>query len=271
MSPVNQQRRATFRQIGLIALLMALWWGVEQLNNAVSNRRAVLSGPEGALLYAAAFDGFSDEWEQYQGRRMAQIIEGTLELSGNEGTFYSAALPSFANFDAQIDVNPLENPNDEGFGLVFRLRDPQNLYFFFISSDGYYRVSRVVNGVEKRLSTWIPSEHIRQGTNTINRLRVIGLGSQFQFYINGQIVPLCIPDSPQGESTYSAGQCFGTMTETLSDETFAEGQLGAVIQASGDDMRVRFDHFLVFQPDVSSFVYRLFERIPTGLLSIVGV
>lgn len=268
MTLANQDKRALRRQIGILVFLGILIWMINQLYGMVLDWRYVLTGTEGSVIYVAAFDGFGDEWQQYQGRRTAEVIDNALELRGDDGTFYSVAQPTFADFDIQMDVQALENPNDNGYGVVFRLQDPQNLYFFFISSDGYYRVSRVVNNTEKRLSTWIPSEHIKQGLNTVNRIRVVGLGNLFQFFINDQPVPLCIPDSPDGESTYSGGQCFGTMTQTLLDDTFSSGQLGVVIQATGDDMRVRFDNVVVYQPEVTSFVYSLFERFtPQKLVS----
>jgi len=233
-----------------VLLLMAILIGINSLYEPAANwNPPPLTGDAGDVLYAAGFDAFEDEWQHIDdGRLYAAVENGMLRLSGRAGTPFSAAKPVFTDFDASVTVTARENPAHEGYGLVFRVQDPDNLYMFWISSDGYYRVNRLLNGEEKRLSTWIPSTAIEQGFDVENRIRVVGRGDEFQFFINGQQVELCVPDTPDGESTYSGGQCFGDMVTTLQDDTFSTGQLGAVINATADNMTIDFDNFIVISP-----------------------
>lgn len=48
---------------------------------------------------------------------------------------------------------------------------------------------------------------VNQGISTVNRLRVVARGNQFQFYINGEQVQVCIPNNPDAQSTYFMDSC----------------------------------------------------------------
>jgi hypothetical protein len=209
------------------------------LVNATRDMRFLTVGNAGEVLYATSFDAFTEDWNLFSGRQEAQIAEGVLSLASEFSTdpFYSATRQYFTDFDASIEIAATGGALNNAYGLIFRL-EPNNLrdstddryYLFLISSDGYYRVTRV-NGFERKvLSNWISTPIIRAGLNAVNTIRVVARGSIFQFYINAQRVPLCVPDDPNAESTYFGGQCRdGQMLDRLLDETSASGQIGVVI------------------------------------------
>src|SRR5262249_35764915 len=126
------------------------------------------------------------------------------------------------------------------------------------SSDGYYEVSRAINGRQKELSTWIQSAAVNQGLKAVNRLRVIAQGDEFRFFINGQPVQLCIPDDPNAQSTVNPldGSCMGgAMKDTLTDATIPNGQIGVVAQSTdtgGAGVVAAFDNLLVYAPGQAS-------------------
>ena len=238
---------------------------------ALSRSRAswqhyVVSGDAGSLLYAATFDGgadsgFNGEWEQYAGRLSTQIDGGQLRVSiGEAGKgAYSVATPYFGDFDLRVAAQAVDGPIDNGYGVVFRLQNKDNTsfdddsyYLFLISSDGYYRVTRVLDGSEQILSDWIDSPLIQQGLNAVNQLRVVARGDRFQFYVNDAPVQLCIPDDPDAISTYSGGTCIGgAMVDALTDNAIPDGQIGVTAKATssgGGDVVAAFDNLLVYAP-----------------------
>jgi hypothetical protein len=227
--------------------------GVQQV---VSNWHYVLSGAPGTLLYAATFDDFGDEWQQYTGRLEAQLVGGRLQLKIDDvkSVPYSVAKPYFGDFDVRVEGRALAGPLNNGYGITFRLQDPDNQYLFLVSSDGYYSVRRKVNGVERELSTWIDSPVVHQDNDRLmgsaNRLRVVAQKDRFQFYVNDQRVKLCVPDDPSGVSTYSEGTCVqGKMVDTLVDDSLSVGHLGVAAQSFDDPgVVVDFDNFVVAAP-----------------------
>jgi len=168
------------RWLGLLALI-GLLVGVNLLYQPAANWNTVQSGEPGELLYAAGFDGFTDEWTQYEGRRAAQITEGVLRMSLDApDVIYSSAEPRFTDFDLQVTVRSVEGAEtNDGYGVIFRLSEqsesatcarqfvivcnleqipfldtaiglaapapqpqPEGYYVFLISNDGFYQVLR---------------------------------------------------------------------------------------------------------------------------------
>jgi hypothetical protein len=240
------------RRIGFLAILVIVLSALFFVGQAIESWRYVLPAPPGELIYVATFEGFNDEWRLYGGRLSAEIVEGGLRLS--VGDFqsgpYSEARPNFADFDLRVEATPLEGPLNNAYGVIFRLFDRDTYYLFLVSSDGYYRVSRRVNGTERILSNWIRSPLVREGLNVTNHLRVVAQANRFQFYINEQLAQLCIPDGPNAESTYRLGQCIGgTMQDTLVDNAITIGQIGVIAQTLNESgVVVSFDNVLVFGP-----------------------
>lgn len=275
---------------GLILLLLLILIGINVLYVPAASWRSPLTGAPGELLYAAGFDGFQDEWQQYVGRQEAQIENGVLRISTeNSAVIYSAARPFFRDLDISVSAQAVEGDVNNAFGIVYRLQEPStdcrmplqimcdladsggllgtglNLVFrqpeqatgysmFLISSDGYYSVWRgTPDGENSVISTWIPSEAIRQGLNAENRMRVVGRGDEYRFFINGEQVSLCIPDSPDGISTFYevTGECIdGTMQPTLTDDTFREGQIALAIDAANSlpGFTIEFDDLIIISP-----------------------
>jgi hypothetical protein len=223
------------------------------LNRNLSAWFYVVPSEPGKLLYIATFDGFLEDWELFEGRLSAQVIDSKLriEVGAVNSLPYAPTRIYFSDFDLTVNATPVEGPLNNGYGVVFRLRDPKNFYMFLISSDGYYQVQQQVDGVTEIISDWIPSDLVKQGLAVTNQLRVVAQGANFQFHINGELVELCIPDNPEAKSTYFDGECLdGQMVETLTDPAFTVGRFG-VIAESFDEIGVvvDFDNLIVYGPE----------------------
>ncbi len=254
-----------FNIVLAIALLGSNW-----LYAALARPNPAIEGRAGELLYAAAFDGFLDEWELYDGQQSAKIVNGEMALlvSATQTATWTAARHHFGDFDVSAQATAIQGPIDNAFGLIFRaqgsdndgcdlpaiilcgiedllplagaamrqlLESPKNngYFAFLISSDGYYSLWKTVADSTKLLSAWIPSSEINQGLGLANSLRIIGQGSRFHFFINDTQVMLCIPDDPMAASTYAGGECIdGEMREELQDQSFAIGKLGFIAQST---------------------------------------
>lgn len=248
------------RRLLILIVLVAVLVGFIFLNRALANWHYVMPSEPDGLLYLATFDAFNDDWQQYAGRLSSQVVDGVLRLSVGEPVAgpYSVASPHFSDFDVRVQARTVAGPEDNGFGIVYREQDPNNFYYFLISSDGYYYVSRFLDGDEHVLSTWIQSPHVNTGIGAENSLRVIGQGDRFRFYVNDQLLSLCIPDDPSAVSTYNflTEVCVdGAMLDTLVDSNLTTGRVGMVaktIQGSESGVVVDFDNVLVFGPEAAS-------------------
>ena len=246
----------------LIIVVLLLLLGASYLaNHFTAHLHYIIPVEAGKVAYIATFDDFKSDWALAEGRLKVQILDtGVLqiEVGDVDKLPFSEAKPYFADFDVRAQTIAVDGPESNGYGLIFRLQNKDNsspsdddFYLFEISSDGYYRVLRSFNGVQKELSTWIPSSIINQHIGAINFIRVNAKGDQFQFFINNQQVQLCVPDDPNGTSTFPAtGECVGgKMLDTLVDSSIPNGQLGVVAQSLDEaGVVVDFDNIVVYGP-----------------------
>ncbi len=238
-----------------------------------------VSRPEpGALLYATSFDDFNNEWDIFPGRDAVQVAQAaelgfpTGSMMSPDGAVLSVKYGSgvsdeviwsvldrkFNDFDLRVTARLADGPVDQNqFGVIFRYRNPDNFYIFRISADGYYSLAKVKNGVQEKISDWGQTEAIRQGDES-NAIRIVARQDTFQFYVNDQIVPLCL----RGENETSMwatwegpGICFtSTPTGAYHDSTFKQGRIAlAAGTIDGSEIEVAFDDLVIVgpQPDTS--------------------
>jgi hypothetical protein len=111
-------------------------------------------------------------------------------------------------------------------GLICRMQDAANFYYFVISNDGYYGIGKVKAGQWSLLETpqMRPSSAILTGGQK-NHLRADCVADLFILYVNGQ---------PVGSAE---------------DKDFASGDVG-ILAGSFDSpgVDVYFDNFVVYKP-----------------------
>ena len=239
----------------------------------------------GEFIFVTTFDNYNDEWDLYLGRNSSEILPdeaGNPRLvvkvdSGQlqDGVF-SLLDRKVRDFDLRVTTNQLTSADDFDnlYGVIFRYRDNDNYYAFEISGDGYYRLVKVEDGVQKEISTWIGTTDtsgegfegyptlIRPGRynviddplDTMNEIRVVGHADKFWFYVNGQRLKLCQAGESR-ESTYTNGQCYSDeLTDYYQDDSFKQGKIGllAGYSPSGDlnfPVTIAFDNLSMVGPD----------------------
>ena len=268
---------------GLLVLLVLLV-AVNGLYGIVAAQQSIVSGAPGDLLYAAGFDGFLDEWQQSAGREH-QIVEGVMRVSVEDSnTIYAAANPLYTDFDASVTFRTVAGSEEnEGVGLIFRLQEQgcdmplpllcdlnqinalsiplrllfrpqeaqQGYYIFLVSNDGYYALGKYdqqLKGLDL-VTVWHNSDGlVNTGLNVDNRVRVVGRGDQFQFFINGRAVELCVPNSGE-RPTGNAASCQGQRVSVWQDSSYPMGKLGVVVHTDQNVGTVaEFDAFTVTMP-----------------------
>jgi tetratricopeptide (TPR) repeat protein len=106
-------------------------------------------------------------------------------VNARELFIWSTAGQDFADFMVEVEATQVSGPNDNGYGLLFRLQDEQHFYRFDISGDGFYLLSRRLENQWVTLIDWTASPFIHKGQAT-NRLKVICQGSQISLYVNNR-------------------------------------------------------------------------------------
>lgn len=184
----------------------------------------------GDLLFQDDFSNLKSGWKRFSGGMDGSLDyrDGGYLISVNKSAIILWGGPGldFSNVRLEVDVVKATGPEDNDFGLLCRSQDRNNFYYFVISSDGYYGIGKVENGVQKLIGmqALLPSETIQTGQR-VNHLRADCVGDDLSFYINGDLV------SSVGDAQFDSGEV---------------GLLAGTFQNPG--IRVLFDNFIVLYP-----------------------
>lgn len=170
-------------------------------------------GAQEILVYRQTFDTNKMYWPidenfsivdgEYVLHTENQELYAYLDLSSKDGTF-------------QLDTRFITGKSTAGYGLLFRLQDPYNFYFFFLVDQGYFLAGKAVDRKGTNFCPWTYTSIIKK--QALNTLKVTYQGQKLTFLINN--------------------------TEVFShqDSSFESGGIGLYTQGG---VRVGFDNILV--------------------------
>ncbi|MBE2223213.1 MAG: hypothetical protein IAF02_16845 [Anaerolineae bacterium] len=98
--------------------------------------------------------------------------------------------PVVDNFILEVDAQQLAGNPESSFGILARMRGADQFYRFEITSSGLYMVERhnADGSWSQYLDDWTESAAIKQGLNSVNRLKVEANGSSLSFYVNDTLL-----------------------------------------------------------------------------------
>lgn len=93
------------------------------------------------------------------------------------------------DYSIETIIDRRDIDKNSGTGLLFGFKDWDNYYQFLISGNGSYYISGRFQGINISIRNWTPTNAINTAkTNQRNLLKVLKLGNDFLFSINGQLV-----------------------------------------------------------------------------------
>lgn len=129
----------------------------------------------------------------------------------------------------EVDATKVGGELDDNFGVQCRYTgaaSAPSYYFFYISSDGYAVIGKMVEGSATFLSSdqLQPTDAIIQGYST-NHLQADCIGTTLHFYVNGQLVAMATDSDLRGGDVGLLGGTYDIPSSTI-----------------------EFDNFIVYQP-----------------------
>jgi hypothetical protein len=148
------------------------------------------------------------------------VANASSDLIANPGQ----SLP--ADVVIEVDATNAGIDNND-FGVVCRLQDLNNFYFFQVASDGYAVIGKYENNAMNYLSSegMAQVSGVNSGAST-NQIKAVCQGNQLSLYVNGNLV------AQVTDSTFTSGGDVGLMAGTF--------------DAGGVD--ITFDNLVVSKP-----------------------
>jgi hypothetical protein len=184
----------------------------------------------GEVQFQDDFSNPASGWVRSKDENIGNLdyLMGGYQISINQSNtiLWSGPGLDFTDVQIEVDVSKIDGPDHDDFGVVCRASDKTNFYLLGISSDGYYGIGKVRNGILQLIGMkdMPPSDNIIQGQRT-NHLRADCIGELLSLYVNG------------------------IHLVTVQDSQFTSGDVG-VFAGTFDDpgTSVRFHKFSVLMP-----------------------
>lgn len=192
---------------------------------------AVLTGCRGDVLFEDSFDRQNSGWET------GEFYEGIVTYGSGDYVVVShgggnmmwgrLTKRSFKDVAVEVQATVLVPPpnNNNSFGIGCRIQPNNDGYYLRVSSDGFYAITRIVDGTPANLVGWTASPAIRQGAAT-NLLQATCEGGTLSLAVNGQ------PLTSATDATFESGDV--TLTATS-------------FEAAGTE--IHFDNFVARRPE----------------------
>lgn len=168
----------------------------------------------GALLYEDDFEDPATGWTiSSDDDTSAGYADGQYRISIYNPDYMAWGNPDpgleLADFALEVDARQVDGPLDNNFGLVFRLQEEsEDFYWFEISGDGYFAVALSLGDGWSSPVPWEESDAVNQGVGATNHLRVTCSGDQCSFYVNDTYVADMVDDTLSSGSIGLAAGAF---------------------------------------------------------------
>jgi len=130
------------------------------------------------------------------------------------------------DFLLEVEAAHVSGPLDNEMGVVFR-RVGNTFYYFKISSDGYYALSRYDNGQWESLIKWTPSAVLETGAQARNLMGVLASGASLTILANDTVLAT-VEDPTLASGTFALAA--GTNTENGVEVAFDDLTIWQVTQ-----------------------------------------
>jgi hypothetical protein len=266
----------------VLVLLVAIgtgWIYRYQIGDIFKPRPTELPEPPGqtggdgsGILFQTTFDGDQPEaWQSgFDNGKVAARMENSqlvvaVDALVDTGTWLAMNY-SYDDFVLDVDAAMLGGAQTNGAIVLFRMQDDLNYYRFDLTYDGFYAISKAVNGELFPVSAYPydPTPGINVG-QVSNHIQIWAQGSTFKFFVNGTQLPLCVSGDPGAQPIWQTGNpptCLGgQVVQEWQDTTFAQGKIGLGAQgvigvdaegnATAVEITVGFDNLVIRTPEAA--------------------
>lgn len=207
-------------------ILAALGFGVLACQGGAPDQA---TGTPSNVLFQDDFSNPSSGWDRINtAEGITDYADGVYRIYVNLVDSDIWANPKLSLIDTRLEVDATKIGGDDNnvFGLICRYQDKDNFYFLIVSSDGYYGIGKLKDGMQVLIGddNMPKTDQVKPG-NSLNHLRADCVGNRLTLWVNGQKI---------AEQT---------------DDDFAAGDVGLFAGAfdkPGTD--IHFDNFSVLKP-----------------------
>lgn len=185
----------------------------------IANFKAISTARE--VLFSDNFSNEAGVWDIYSGEDGSVFYKGGwLHLINNNPAQFATgtyAHQHFTDFILEVETKLIAGTDNNWHMVICRYQDSGS-YYFRISANGYYFISKLVNGIWTTLASVTYSSYINQGVDAVNLIHIECIGSNLSLSVNGHLLEQVTDTSlTGGDIALGADALAGTYTEVAFD------------------------------------------------------
>jgi hypothetical protein len=163
------------------------------ISNVPRDSNSTASSATRKILFEEHFDNNSRQWlESSSDERRLAITDGhyVIESKVENASWFATrpvAITQTEDFKIECTARKIEGVNNFGYGLLWGVKDRDNLYYLSIMGNGKFTVTKKQAGKLIRIIPWSIPNSINK-FNSTNKLSFEKKGDQMMFYINDLFV-----------------------------------------------------------------------------------
>ncbi len=195
-TPQRKLQIASITGLGLFLLLLCgaiglfgVWAGLGRAGISPSQTQSVqpaLTATQEIILFADDFSNPESGWpsgRNARGEYGYQLDSYRILVTEMDAVLWAATKKQDANISISVNANPVTEGTHGYYGLLCRILDDQNFYYFAIRNNGDYIIGKYKNAAFLPFFDWRQSAAVRQGNQT-NQLRAECAGNTLRLYVN---------------------------------------------------------------------------------------
>ena len=146
----------------------------------------------GEVLFQDDFSRSDSGWDRYaDDTYTADYVDGgyRIQVQATDMLVWSLPQVDFEDVLIRVEGRYFSGPIDNVYGVICRYLDPENFYFFLISSDGYAGIGRYASGEKELLNheTLLPTDTLGP-IDEHNLIQAACVGKTLTLWVNGEVV-----------------------------------------------------------------------------------
>ena len=143
--------------------------------------------------FSDQFSSNTNQWSTTSDEKRAFSIKNGkyyLKHKRNEkgwATYHTKYIDTSRDFEIETKIDKISGVTNYGYGLIWGRKGTSD-FRFYISSGGYYKISRMVDNKEQVIKNWITTSYVNTGNLKSNTLKVKKENDHYKFYINGNYI-----------------------------------------------------------------------------------
>jgi hypothetical protein len=157
------------------------------------------------ILYEEKFSDPNSGWENFEDENAFTGYQDDgyrIYIKLANWYYWVTAGKNFTDTIIEVDATKIGGPDNNELGVICRYKDDDNFYFFSISSDGFYAISKLINGELSYvgMDQMEFNEKVIKLGNATNHITVSCVGNNLTLSVNGEVLAdVSDSDLPSGD------------------------------------------------------------------------